>query len=295
VATHPDLTGVVVRSHWSELEPAEGRFGWSFDVDIEQARKAHKQVILGISQGVHTPSWVYDGGAKAFTFSQGNRFQPGTGERRQIPIPWDPVFLDKWTRFVKALGAKYAQDRTIVLVHMVGPSTASAEMHLPKSKEDQANWTRVGYSKDRLVGAWKTVIDAYDAAFPETNLALDVAVPVYPTDGVVEAVIAYASKKLGKRFHIQHDALSAKIKEDWRVHQWVVARRDGATVGFELLCPVTPRGKFNDEGRRFGGTLREAFQLGLKGGASYIQIYPVDLEHEATAKDIHALAKQLQR
>ncbi len=70
---------------------------------------------------------------------------------------------------------------------------------------------------------------------------------------------------------------------------------DKTTVGFQLLCPVTPRGRFNDDGKRFGGTLADGFRLGLDAGAAYFEVYPVDLQQEATAKDIRELAERLKR
>jgi hypothetical protein len=167
-------------------------------------------------------------------------------------------------------------------------------MHLPKTEMDKKNWDKVGYTKAKLVGAWKAAIDTYADAFPDKPLALNVAVPIHD-DGVVADVLAYASRRLGRRLCVQHNALSDHTNERFKPQQWVGSYRDKAGVGFQLLCPVTPRGKFNDEGRRFGGPLKPALELGLQSGASYFEIYPIDLKNDAAAHDLRDLARQLRQ
>lgn len=292
VLNHPDLTGVSLRASWSECQPKEDSWNWSFDDEIKRARKAGKKVMLRVAPGENSPEWVFQSGIKTFTFEDNNPHHATFGQKRQMPIPWDPIYLKKWTAFVQALGKKYAEDDSVVLVHVTGPVKAGGEMHLPKTKIDKQNWDKAGYSKEKLVQAWKTVIDAYGEAFPKTGLAINVSIPLW-NDGVVEEVLAYAKEKWGKRLHVQHNALAAKTKEGFRPQYWVRSYKDKATVGFQLLSSVTPQGKFNDEGRRFGGTLKEGFQKGLDAGASYFEIYPVDLSNEETAKDIRELAKTL--
>jgi hypothetical protein len=293
VMTNPDLTGVSLRAGWSDVEPEETRFVWHFDADIEQARKAGKQVMLRVSPGARSPQWVYTAGAKPFVFQEANPHKKTQGETMQTPIPWDPVFLKKWTAFIKAMGRKYADNPTVVLIQMVGPNKHGGEMHLPKTAADKQNWDKAGYSKDKLVGAYKVVIDAYDEAFPQKPLALDVAIPVYQ-DGAAEEILAYAQRKLGKRFCVQHNALAAKTSEDAnKVHQLVRSYDGKATVGYQLLCSATGKSQFTGGGTRFGGSLREAFAIGLRGGGSYFEIYTADLDDAECARHIHELAVAL--
>jgi hypothetical protein len=294
VLNSPDLAGVSLRGHWSEMEPKEGEFSWAFAANIAAARQAGKKVMLRVSPGEDTPAWVYEAGATSFWFKNATRFAATAGRDLQIPIPWDSIFVEKWTAFVAALGKKYGKDETIVLVHMAGPTQSSSEMHLPKTEIDKKNWDKAGYSKDKLIGAWKSAIDAYASAFPDKRLALNVAMPIHD-DGVALEVLAYASRKLGRRLCVQHNALSDHTNQRFKPQQWVGSYRDKATLGYQLLCPVTPRGKFNDEGRRFGGPLKPAFQLGLQSGASYFEIYPIDLKNEGAAPDIRNLARQLRQ
>ncbi len=289
---HPDLTGVSLRATWADVQPAEHELRWSFDGEIKQARLAGKQVTLCVSAGTQTPNWVYEAGAGKFSFRESNPYKTSTGQGLVIPLPWDTVFLQHWRQFIATLGQKYGKEKAVVLVHMAGPANTGAELHLPKSKEDLQNWVRVGYTPQRLIEAWEKVIDAYDSAFPNTALALNVAVPIRD-DGVAEKVLAYARRRLGPRLHVQHNALSAKTPATFKTHRLVRACSGMSTIGFQLLCPVTPRGKFNDDGRRFGGSLGTAFDIGLEAGASYFEIYPVDLREDSAARDIHKLASRL--
>lgn len=295
VYRHPDLTGVSLRASWDDVQPREQDFIGVFDEEIGRARRAGKQVMLSVDPGERTPAWVYEAGARPFAFRDENTYRRSNGRTLQIPIPWDPVFLRQWRAFIQALGKQYGANDSVVLVHMVGPTKHGGEMHLPRSKADKENWIKAGYSKEKLTDAWRTVIDAYAAAFPKQALALDVAIPIYDDDGAAEAILAYAFEKLGRRLHVQHNALAAKTVATFKPHRWVGSYRGKATVGFQLLCPVTPRGKFNDEGRRFGGSLEDGLHIGREAGAAYFEIYPIDLENEALAKVLRGVAQELRK
>ena len=295
VINRPDIDGISLRASWSDVQRLEDEPVWLFDAQIARAVRAGKKVILCVWSGFRTPDWVYQAGAQPFTYVESIRFQATHDETQRIPIPWDAVFLSKWTGFIKMLGRKYNGNSAVALVHLAGPAHLGPEMHLPDKPADRRHWAEVGYTPAKLVHAWKVIIDAYAEAFPNKLLAINVSQPIYYNDRVVENVLAYAHAKLGLRLALQQDALSAKVRAEFRPHQWVCSYRGKALLGFQLLCPVTPRGKFNDEGRRLGGTLGEAFDIGLKAGGSYFEIYPIDLKEAAAAKDIHDLALALRK
>jgi hypothetical protein len=292
VLADASVTGVSLRAAWAEIEPRERELVWVFDREIERAARVGKKVMLRVTAGSNSPDWVYAAGAEKFEFTEANAFRKQQGESLRTPIPWDPVFLAKWRRFVKAFGERYSANGAVVLVHMAGPSKSSAEMHLPRTPADKEHWGRIGYTKGKLVGAWQSVVDAYAEAFPDRFLALNVATPLYD-DGVVEDVLAYALGRLGPRLAVQHNALSAKTRREWITHARVAAYRDRALVGFQLLSPVTPHGRFNDGGRRFGGTMTEAMQIGLDAGARYIEIYPADLKDAAAVAAFRDFTKRV--
>jgi hypothetical protein len=287
-----NLAGVSLRGPWTEEEPEEKRFHWTFDGDVAQARQLGKQVILRVSPA-QPPAWVFRAGARAFTFTDANPHHKTRGDVQRMAIPWDPVFLAKWTAFIQAFGRRYDNESSVVLIQMAGANKHGGEMHLPSTKTDKENWKKAGYSKEKLVQSYRTIIDAYDQAFPNKLLALDVSPTVFK-DGAVEEIAAYASSKLGRRFCIQHNALAAKTNEQGApMHQLVRSFEGRATLGYQLLCSATGKGAFTEDGKRFGGTLKSAFDIGLRGGASYFEIYTADLENAATARDIHEAALAL--
>lgn len=282
------VAGVSLRGSWAQVEPREGEFTWFFDGDIGRAKKAGKSVMLRVHTGLAgrgVPAWVYESGARRFDFSAG-------GQARSMPVPWDSTHFAKWSALVRALGKKYGREDAVVMVQMAGLDVTGGEMHLPNTPADREHWHRAGYSRERLVAAWAAVIDAYADSFPDKYLGLNVSLPL-ARDGVVEAVLAHAKKRLGRRLCVQHNALAAKTAEDGYPHRWVLACRGQAVIGFQELCPVTPRGKFNDEGRRFGGSLDRALDIGLRAGMRYAEIYPPDLRNESLRPGFRATDRQL--
>jgi hypothetical protein len=282
------IAGISLRGSWTQVEAREGRLTWFFDKDVARAKKAGKAVILRVHLGMMgrgVPAWVYDAGAQRFEFSRDSKPQT-------MPIPWDPTHLNKWKTMVRALGKQYAGDNSIVMIQMGGLDITGGEMHLPSARDDRERWRRAGYTKQKLVAAWAEVIDTYAEAFPRQYLGLNVSVPV-ERDGVVEDVLAHAKKRLGRRLCVQHNALAAKTDEDGYPHRWILASKGEAVIGFQELCPVTPQGKFNDEGRRFGGTLEQALGIGLRSGMRYVEAYPPDLQNTALRPVLRDYATKL--
>ena len=79
---NPDVIGMSLRYGWSDLEPTEGAFNWSFlDSEVARAAAAGKQVLLRIGTMSGRPAWVTTAvqraGGKFFTFNDnGNHVSP---------------------------------------------------------------------------------------------------------------------------------------------------------------------------------------------------------------------------
>lgn len=106
-------TCAYIRTSWASLEPSEGNYVWTDPTArltrlIEAVRKrglkiAFRIVVDGRDQGQNTPQYVFDAGAEYFD-------DPNyLGRGRISPYPDDPVFQEKYTKFIKAL-AKYFDD-----------------------------------------------------------------------------------------------------------------------------------------------------------------------------------------
>jgi hypothetical protein len=96
---------------WSVLEPKEGQFNWKeIDTFIQQFKHYGKKSAFGVmsvSTGLGqyvTPKWVFDAGAAPLAVPDNSS---PTGQQI-IPKNWyDPVFLQKLSAFVGALGRRY--------------------------------------------------------------------------------------------------------------------------------------------------------------------------------------------
>ena len=279
------VQGLSLRGGWRDFEPSEGHFVWHFDRELEKAKRASKTVMLRVAADYRTPDWVWEAGAQRFRLNEKSPMTRTQGQAVTFPVPWDPVFLAKWKRFIAALGERYSGDPAVVLVHMTTASRYGSEMNLALAQPDKERWRELGYSKARFVDAWHTIIDAYAGAFPQTYLAINVAMPLFD-DGAVEDVLAYGIGRLGKRFTVQHNALHATTRTTKTPHRWVAGVKGRATIGFQFLEAASAQ-------RRFGGTMAEAVKIALASGASYLEIYPADLSDPESASALEEAAKRL--
>ena len=265
--SNPDLDGFSLRVGWNEIEPTEGTYDWSqFDPVIAQATQHGKKVMLRILPGVRTPQWVYAAGAASFSYIDENPFHYTYGQTVTMPIPWDPVFLNKWFSFVAAFGAKYADEPAVTIVAVTGPG-AGGEMHL-LDKENASRWHAVGYSNAVLIQAWQQTVDSFLAAFPEKHLSVAIANPVcfdQPVQ-VVEAVIEHCAQT---GCGIQGNWLAAKTSPAFDLYLHTRDHSGISPVGFQMLCSAAKR--------RFGGELRTAVDLSLDANASFLELYKNDV------------------
>src|SRR6266851_6364702 len=131
---------------------------------------------------------------------------PDTGV---MPVPWDPVDLAKWKRFVAAFGARYDGNTKLLYVPMGGFSQTS-ESYLASQTVDadyfNAKAVAAGYVATSTLSAgmvaWeavtKDVIDTYMTAFPTTPPFITVARPFPPSyggDTALKEIVAWAVDK----------------------------------------------------------------------------------------------------
>jgi hypothetical protein len=321
----PHVAGLSVRSGWQKIEPEEGAYNWEYlDGAVKTAGRNGKKVMLRVLAGIATPQWVYKAGVRKFEYTDQNPYHPTYGQSLVIPVPWDDAYLDRWAAFVKALGARYNGEESVSIVQMTGPARGG-EMHLD-AKKDREGWRAAGYTNARLVEAWKRTIDAYAAAFPDKCLAIDIAKPVAFDNGleVVRDVLAYGYARLGARFCVQGNWLSAKTGDDFDLYGLVKEYSSMTTVGFQMLwftggAGENGSGQGNEDGQpsddadrpgkrgrgerrrdhggkrgdRMGGTLREAVDKGLAAGADYLEIYGRDIMNPALRDDIRYASERL--
>lgn len=283
----PFLAGVSIRAPWRAIEPEEGKMGWDYlDKALSEVKTANKKAMLRILPGINSPAWAYKKGIPSVEIKDVNQYHKTYGQKQKIPLPWDETYLNEWVKFVSQLGARYNSHDELVLVHIAGPTYHSAEMHLPK-KANAELMVKAGYTKEKIVTAWKKVIDAYAKAFPDKDLALNVAIPLRE-DGAMEEIIQYGISKLGKHLCIQGNWLSAKKLGSFHPYRVIreYGKKYGVTVGFQMLDSAKDK-----PGRQ--GSLETSIEQGLKAGAHYFEVYQADIKEQKNTALFDKLDKKL--
>lgn len=190
VATKPYVDGILVRVAWKDLETADNTYNWALiDSQITAAQTYGKKIALAVGGGPNSPTWLFNQGAQFLSFTI-----PFSGT---IPIPWDTIFLTKWTEFITALGNRYADDTTIQLVYLTHSTSNGFEMQLPFNPTP--SYTSIGYTDQKVIDSWKQIIDTYNTAFPNHYLTNDFH-PVNSSNTVADSVYAYANLTIGNRY-----------------------------------------------------------------------------------------------
>jgi hypothetical protein len=267
----PCIPGVSIRFTWEDVEPEEGKIDWDYlEHALGQVKRANKKAMVSVLPGIRSPAWIYKKGVRTLEFTDNNRYHKSYGRRLRMPLPWDETLIQEWIKFVVQLGKKVDPDDAVVLVHLAGPNTSSLEMHLPKG-ENAALVEEAGYSREKIVTAWKQVIDAYAKAFPHKDLALHIAVPLVK-DGAMEEVIQYGISRVGSRFCIQGDFLNARTNGLFYPYRVMREYREkyGVTLGFQMADSAYYR-------PRREGPLETAIEKGLQAGAQYFEVFYADI------------------
>ena len=274
IAAQPFVDGFLVRVPWADLEPAPGVHDWSLiEQQVALIAGDGKRVALGVVQGDSgTPDWLPGLGAQMVTYSF-------AGGPRTIAVPWDPVYLARWTDFVAALGARFGDEPAIELVHATHATHNGFEMQLPFGEE--AQYLALGYTDSLYAGSWATVLDAFAAAFPDRWLDVDVH-PIWGSDQVAEDVVAHGLAAVGPRFGAfgawwsEHNALEVytgmhALFLDTAPQSWTTVQNVGSWI-------TTPE--------RYDFDLAEyeaSYALALDAGVRYFEVWNQDLLSAALA------------
>jgi hypothetical protein len=216
--SNPCISGVALQIHWADLEPVQGKPDWSkLDQLFSAAESSRKWVQLLIFPGFFSPEWALEGGVKTEAFAI--QYGPGKGNVKRLPMPWDKVYLARWSAFLKLLSARYGKEPAFRVVAAVGPTSVSAEMSLPEKLENLKIWQSEGYTPHKYIEAWQQIFQAYAADFPNQRVSLSVGIGLnINNQGRIEQgegartrqmIIDRAVARMGSRFVLQNSDLSA--------------------------------------------------------------------------------------
>jgi len=242
LAKNRNLSGVCLHFPWNDLEKVPGKpdFGM-VDQTVAEFRRIGMKYELGFGPGAHTPKFVYDEGAKAFSTQVPNPHRANYGETIEIPVPWDPIYQREFSRMIAQLGERYAQDPLCVSVVLTCANAISAEMHLPKTRSDLAKWQAMGDYEGKLLDVYKKYTDEWAKAFPRQAISLHLAKVLDLPPGFCARIVDYGLSKYPARFTIQNCQLTGR-KEDTGMltYDLVQKYRDRAHHGFQSLANLSP-------------------------------------------------------
>ena len=265
----PLVYGLSWRFRWKTIEPQEGQYNWQpLDKALEITGNAGKKVILRMVAGIHTPDWVYQAGAKPFDFSNTALARSEHyAEGLRMPVPWDEIYLAKWEAFIRAFGKRYTGNSHLYSVAMSGGGHID-EMNLPK---DYEKWQQVGYSDEKLIMAWKRIIDAYQRAFPDTPTNLAINEPLgMQRSHVLNPIVSYVLATYPHKVYLQQNALKADLPRNGQIRQIIREAAARTIVGYQMLG-----GKGFLEGQT--GNRLAAFRNAQEDHASYVEVYAPDV------------------
>ena len=190
---NPVVDGVYLRDDWNSIEPTEGVYNWNYlDSQVAVADAAHKKIEISVQAGVHTPPWVFADGAQQFHTITTETAQGNFCKSAVVPVPWDPIFLTKWTAFINAFAAHYANNSNVAVVKITGINITTDETVAPQetgetvtegnnakgsngtcqTNNDVSEWVADGYTGQKVFTAWKTIATAFATAFPHQYLGI---------------------------------------------------------------------------------------------------------------------------
>lgn len=185
ILTLPSIDGIAIRVGWRTLQPTAQPPDFSLvDQQIAAARRYGKRVSLSFEAAIDTPDWVFDLGARPYWFVLDE--ESHLCERRRIPLPWDPVYLDSLKQFIRTASRRFNRSDMLTHVKVTGLGGRRQASSLPhravrtlsdgkqtcSTSDEVTEWLSVGYSRSRVLQAWRETIDLFAEGFTSHRLAV---------------------------------------------------------------------------------------------------------------------------
>lgn len=265
--TNSQVDGLAIRSGWARLEPSPGTYDWSsLDQALAQVAAANKRAtvhVLGSTNPLVTPTWLTAAGVKFYTNLKGSD-----------PVPWDAVFLQKWSDFLRKLAEHLRTSGQLGGIANMTIAVPVPEMNLISCRNGFLDGKSIPYDRAQYLSAWKQMVDLYAEVLPEVNRLISA-----PQNGICFAdndtqfyheLMAYALGKDSAHHGIFAADLSAQGSA--RVQPYLDLAPQAA-IYFQPVAAYT-----NDPNHWVKGSMLQLYCAGLKLGARYFEIYASDLE-----------------
>jgi Beta-galactosidase len=289
----PYISIVGIMIHWSDIEPAHGRYNWErLDEFFDAAQKSGKYVHLYVFCGFFSPTWAIQGTTHAtFTVPYG----PYVGDRLPLPAPFDQFYLANWFAFVKQLSQRYGDRPEFLMIAAAGPTSVSEEVTEPiGSMAEIELWISLGFTATKYLAAWNLTFTTFAEYFPNQYISLSQgnAVPINAEgafdpseiDRMQQQVAAAGLSILGDQLAFQISALRGNDHHD-QARQQVISWIGRSVTGFLFSTTCV----HNPAGMGAAGDPQGAMMLAIQNGmqqnenaqhVDYIEVYSEDAEAE---------------
>jgi hypothetical protein len=299
-----NVDGVGIEVLWSNLETADRTYNWAKQLDslIAQAALANKKVILRLTPGYATPAWVFAEGAQYLKIVWDKKWGRALCSRVPIPLPWDPIYQEKWMELIEAVGARFGSNLTVVGVEITGINGETDEtiLNFP-SKETITNgstsctgynyvayWQAAGYTRTLIEHAWLNFAQTYQQAFPRAKLIAIMGpyglppidqfgniIPKVGSDKMgVQEIIAEGIADFPDQFVLENNGLSKKLY--WDLQSYA----NQVPTGYQTTSAL-------------GAKLSAGMNQAIGAGAVYLELYPPDVLNPSLAAEIAAARRLL--
>ncbi|MEO5717018.1 MAG: hypothetical protein ABIR29_00415 [Chthoniobacterales bacterium] len=241
IRINPHLSGVCLHIPWDKIEKESGKPDFrAIDRTLAVLRSIGMKYQLCLKPGVYTPAFVYAEGAQPFETKVTNPHRANVGELVRLPIPWDPIYERDFTRIIQQLGKQYASDPLCVSVVLTCANFMSAEMHLPKSRQDLSRWQALGDYEAKLLEVYKNYIEVWGSAFPKQDISLHVSKVLDLPPLFLERIVDAGLSKYPERFSIQNCQLTGRREDTGMLSYDLIQKyRDRAHHGFQSLAGLS--------------------------------------------------------
>jgi hypothetical protein len=285
------VRGIALQIGWRDVEPKEGEFHWEgIDKFVALAREAGKRLTIHLLP-LRPPEWVFQSGAVGFSFHIRAPESPQFGRTVKEAVPWDSVYLDKWSHMVRRLGDRYRDDPVVFGISVAAPAP---EMVLPGTYPpgtDTHKRMRDIYDRGKYYDAWVRMIDLYQESFP-SKYKFVVPGVVLEDARFADQVLSYAHAKFANRLMVFHAGLRAILPSRFppMVHIYDLMQEYGrkANLGLQTIWSAT-----HDPHNRMQGPFADVLRNAVMLGASYLEIYAVDVANPALQRDLVEVGKSL--
>lgn len=298
--TNNNISGVVVRFTWGNLETSPNQFNWTFiDGEIAKAKSTNKKISL---QVLGIPNWVLSSAKTKYFYIDKNTFSTTFGKTLTAVVPWDSFYVERYKNLLNQLSIKYATDSTITYINAVGvafsrglPDTIITDTNLLTK---QPFWTTYNYHADTLGALMNKITDYYMEHFPNTPLWCSVDYVLFEPNasGLARNYLAtiYCNHGISKypdRFGLFREDISPCNPPTISTgSQWYIMKQNPCRTGAQMLwsvqdgptrmnaCGILPNTKTV--------VLDSAVNKGLSLGMRYLEIYGSDISDNSLISSI---------